>query len=84
MDTLLYGLELPALVVTAINRRPSSTTLRRQYNFVSIAKKRVGAQEDRGLSIRDFRISSAQGSPIPICVGAGTSYASAVAIDEFA
>ena len=48
-DTLVYGIELPALVVNAINRKIEQYYISEEYKFrVEREKREFGTQEDRG------------------------------------
>ena len=58
-DTLLYGIELPPLVVTAINRKTEQYYISEEYKFRVEREKEVGA-EDRGRAFANSSRSSAR------------------------
>src|SRR5262245_56931906 len=61
-DTLLYGIELPALVVTAINRKTEQYYIAEEYKFrVEREKRESERKKIEAEGIREFQQTVAQG-----------------------
>src|SRR5262249_50977496 len=61
-DTLLYGIELPALVVTAINRKTEQYYISEEYKFrVEREKRESERKKIEAEGIRDFQQTVSQG-----------------------
>src|SRR5712691_6291081 len=61
-DTLLYGIELPALVVTAINRKTEQYYIAEEYKFrVEREKRESERKKIEAEGIRDFQQTVSQG-----------------------
>src|SRR5262249_30574697 len=72
-DVLVTGIELPAAIVAAINRKTSNTTSRRNTSVASSAKNESrNARGSRQKAFATFNRPSAKASRSPTCVGAAS------------
>ena len=72
-DTLLYGIELPPLVVHAINRKTEQYYIAEEFKFrVEREKRESERKKIEAEGIASSRRSSARASRIPTCAGAAS------------